>query len=40
MRAYEILKEDGEQLPENVVKAFLAIADMQRGAPEMATIGQ
>ena len=38
MRAYELLKEDGEKLPENVVKAFLAIADMQRGKPEFAML--
>lgn len=34
MRLVEI--KDG--LPPNVVKAFLAIADMQRGAPEMAML--
>jgi len=34
MRLFEIK----DKLPPNVVKAFLAIADMQRGAPEMAML--
>ena len=40
MRAYELLEdmEVNEKLPPEVAKAFTAVADQQRGAPEMAML--
>lgn len=41
MRAYELLEAGGEmpkQLPPEVAKAFMAVADEQRGAPEHAML--
>lgn len=40
MRAYELLEDMkvNEKLPPEVAKAFTAVADQQRGAPEMAML--
>lgn len=41
MRAYELLEAGGkmpEKLPPEVAEKFMAVADMQRGAPEMAML--